>query len=52
MWVLGHECVKGYERADELAKTGSARHLNGAEAAVRIASCQVIRKWLMDKHHT
>ena len=54
MWFPEHEGVIGNERADEPAKTGLARPLNGPEPAVRIASFQVkteIRKWLMDQHH-
>ena len=55
MWVTGHKGVKGNERAEELAKTGSAKPLNGLEPAVGIASCQVkmqIKKCVIDQHHT
>ena len=51
----GTRVFKGNERADDLAKTGSARPLNGPEPAVGIVSCHVkteIRKWLMDQHYT
>ena len=45
--------VQGNERADKLARMGSAIPLNGPEPVVGIANCQVkieIRRWLRNQH--
>ena len=49
-WIPGHTGVPGYERADELARAGSASRLTGPEPFLPISNRAIQKELFNDLH--